>query len=521
MIRGLLVKEWKDHGLSVAIIVLLLLSLVLLMSRVPEFSEHGGSTFLILSYVLAYGGPLVTLTLATMLIHSEYRNRTCYFLAALPIHRRTILFVKYFVGLGAVLLLTVVLLVGAWYSGRNAEAMTPNFLFLLFAKSAVWMWFCWSVCFAHSFLGRYRIATAFALLIALSAVHDAGVSIGRFGPFDLISDRLAYERYVWPLRAFLEASALIVAMTLAGLAIGTTKDSEVTEKLSKRMSATERVVVTVLIIGASMGVSMWSVQEPRGVPVNLPGAIDFIDRGACVSMTAAVRLTTKAEDEALLAHGESASELLARVAEYLQCEKLAKVNIVHRRDFKFGEFTTCSETESEVGLLRLNVVVTPPSDPHLQAKLIEHVLNVRQRGRVHSDARGWVLQGFAAWLPLRQQVNTVSEFMKLRGQRSGAIEESVSASDLRAWLKYESTHAATDLGTCAGIGVMVLGNGDETARRRFLTSVLGYEAPKDARASLHDWLNPVEPCLKATTGDDFETFAAKWSHEIKAIEVPQ
>jgi hypothetical protein len=211
--------------------------------------------------------------------------------------------------------------------------MTPNFLFLLSAKSAVWMWFCWSVCFAHSFLGRYRIATAFALLIALSAVYDAGVSIGRFGPFDLISARFAYERYVWPLRAFLEALALIVAMTLAGLAIGTTKDSEVTEKLSKRMSATERVIVTVLIIGASMGVSMWSVQEPRGVPVNLPGAIDFIDRGACVSMTAAVSLTTKAEDEALLAHGESASELLARVAEYLQCEKLAKVNIVHRRDF--------------------------------------------------------------------------------------------------------------------------------------------------------------------------------------------
>ena len=521
MIRGLLVKEWKDHGFSVAIIVLLLLSLVLLICRVPDFSERGGSAFAILSEVLAFGGPLATLTLATMLIQSEYRNRTCYFLAALPIHRGTILLVKYLVGLGAVLLLAVGLLVGAWYSGRNAEAMTPNFLFLLFAKSAVWMWFCWAVCFAHSFLGRYRIATAFTLIIVLSAVQDAGVSIGRFGPFDLISDRFAYERYVWPLRAFLEASALIIAMTLAGLAIGTIRDSEVTEKLSKRMSSKERVIVTVLIIGALSGVFTWFFQEPRGVPVNLPGAVDFTDRGACVSMTAAVRLTTKAEDEALLAHGKSASELLARVAEYLQCEKLAKVNIVHRRDFKVGQFETHPEAESEVGLLRLNVLVTPPSDPNLQAKLIEHVLNVRQRGRLHSDARGWVLQGFAAWLPLRQQVNTVSEFVKLRGQRYGAIEESVSASDLRAWLKYESTHAATDLGTCAGIGVMVLGNGNETARRRFLTSVLGYEAPKDARASLHDWLNPVEPWLKATTGDDFETLAAKWSHEIKAIEVPQ
>ena len=100
MIRGLLVKEWKDHGFSMAIIVLLLLSLVVLMSRVPEFSENGGSAFAILGYVLAFGGPLVTLTLATMLIHSEYRSRTCYFLAALPIHRGTILFVKYFVGLG-------------------------------------------------------------------------------------------------------------------------------------------------------------------------------------------------------------------------------------------------------------------------------------------------------------------------------------------------------------------------------------------------------------------------------------
>ena len=521
MIRGLLEKEWRDHALSVAIMVLLLLSLLLLISRVPVFSETGGSAFWILSCVLAFGGPLVTLTLATMLIHGEYRNRTCYFLAALPIHRGTMLLLKYFFGLCAVLLLAFVLLVGAWYVGRNGEAMTPNFLLLLFAKSAVWMWFCWSVCFAHSFLGRYRIASAFTLIIVLLTAQEAGVPIGRFGPFDLISNRFSYERYVWPLRAFLEASALIVAMTLAGLAIGTMKDSELTEKLSKRMSARERVMVTVLLLGVLTGVSRWLFQVPRGVPVNLPGAIDFIDRGVCVSMTATVRLTTKAEDEALLAHGKSASELLARVAEYLQCEKLATVNIVHRRDFKFGQFETHPEAKSEVGLLRLNVLVTPPSDPNLQAKLIEHVLNVRQRGRLHSDARGWVLQGFAAWLPLRQQVTTVSEFMKLRGQPSGAIEESVSASDLRAWLKYESTHAETDLGTYAGIGVMVLGNGDETARRRFLTSVLGYEAPKDARASLHDWLNPVEPWLKATTGDDFATLAAKWSHEIKAIEVPQ
>ena len=520
MIRGLLEKECRDHAIALGVMAVLLLVTLLIMLMVPVFSETGGSAFSLLGELLSFLGPLAALILATGLIHSEFRHRTYLFLLGLPIHRVTLLSVKYGFGLCAMLLLATVLLAGAWWGGRNAEAMTPNFLWLLFAKSVGWMWCCWSVCFAHSFLGRYRIVTGFALVIGLFIAQNAGVLVSRFGPFALISDQFAYERYVWPIEAFGWTAVLIVGFSLAGFALGIIKDSEVTEKLSKRMSSRERVVVTVVVLGAITGLSIFS-QEPRGVPLNLPGAIDFSDRAANVSVVAAVSTPTKGEEEALAAHGKSAAKLLSAVAEYLECERLPRINIVHRRDFKANKFEIASESEGDIGLIRLNVLATPPSDLNLQTQLIEHVLGIRQRGRLHSDARGWVLKGFAAWMPLRGQVTSASDLVKLRGQGQTFVDESVSATDLSAWLKYASSREKIELGTSAGIGILVMGNGDEAARRRFLTGVLGYEAPHDARATLHDWLHPVEPLLKATTGDDFETLAAKWSREMKAIKVPQ
>jgi hypothetical protein len=394
--------------------------------------------------------------------------------------------------------------------------MSVNFCLLLFVKSVAWAWFCWAVCFAHGFLGKYRGWTGVLLISGLIWLQSMGiVSVTRSGPFELISDRFAYERFVWPVDALWVTGALITAMTLAGFAFGLIRDGTVAVMLSEKMSMREKIFFTFMAFAAVLGASKFQMQVDSEKPLSLPGSVDFKRGAAMVFAAAAVTDPTAEEQQAMTAHATAAGEMLEQIGVYLECKYLPPVYLIHRRDLDM-------DVDLEVGLkqveFRVNLLKVHPGDRNLQAGIIESVLSANQYNRLDSDTRGWLLQGFSAWFPVKAMAKTSAEFIKLPGHGKKPVVRTLSRWDLEHWLKTKERMTKAEQSTSAGLAMIVLGDYGDEPQRRFLAAILGYSAPKNAGATLHDWLHPVGGTLKSTTGSDLSSFAQKWTAAIQTEE---
>ena len=516
MIRGLLEKEYRQHSRLTVCILLIMMFGQLALTLNKFLNERGGSSFYMLSKLWFYIVPLVTLALGTAMVATEFRNKTQLFLEGLPMPRWVLLMVKYLIGLGIVLFCTAALLAGAWWNGRNAEVMSGNFCLLLFVKSVAWAWFCWAVCFAHGFLGKYRGWTGVLLISGLFWLQSMGiVSVTHTGPFELISYRFAYERFVWPVDALWVTGALITAMTLAGFALGLIRDGTVAAMLSEKMSMREKIVFTIMMFAAVYSILELKLQENSENSVNLPGAVDFKRGAAIVSAAAAEIDPTPEEQQALNAHATAAGEMLEQVGVYLECKSLPPLYLIHRRDF--NKKAECEVNFRRVGI-RVNLLKVDPGDTGLQTGILKSMLLANQCGRLDSDTRGWVLEGFSTWWPVRAVAKTPADFIKLPDCGEKPVVRTLCRWDLENWLKTKERMPEAEQSTSAGIAMIVLGDYGDEPRRRFLAAILGYSAPKNVAATLHDWFHPVGSTFESTTGSDLSSFAQKWTTAIQTEE---
>jgi hypothetical protein len=445
-------------------------------------------------------------------VSSEFRNRTQLFLEGLPMPRWLMLLVKYLLGLSLLITCTIVLLTAAWWKGRHAEAMTLNFSMLLLVKLVGWSWFCWAVCFAHGFLGRYRGWSGVGLVLGLILLQKiGGVLVSEFGPFDLISNRFAYERFVWPINALWITAALILGLTGAGFALGLARDTTLASMLSEKMSMREKTVFTIMVLGALFAVGTYQEKLESQKRLALPGAVDFHQGVATVSAAAAVIVPTPEEEQALEDQGRIVSEMLGQMAVYLDCKTLPPVFLIHRSDFKDSQVEVYTSESTKGVLVRYNFLTLKEVDAKLHSKLVRAVLMNHQWDRLSSDTRDWVVEGFAAWWPAREQAKTPEDFIKLRSSFGEPARREISGHDLKNWLKAKADLTSEQQATFTGLGIIALGDYGDDARKRFLSAVLAYSAPKDVRASLHDLFHPVEGILKSTTGADLNALAAKWN----------
>ena len=519
MIRGLLEKECRQHATLLVFIALLLVAGQLALVSNKFLGKAGGSSFFLLSQLWFYILPLAALVLGTGLVATEFRNKTQLFLEGLPMPRWMMLVVKYLLGLGIVSVCALALLAGAWWKGRDAEAMTVTFSLLLGVKSVAWAWFCWSVCFAHGFLGRYRGWAGVTLVLGLLLLEGmGGVMVTHFGPFELISDRFAYERFVWPVEALWVTAALITVLTLVGFAFGLVRDATVASLMSEKMSMREKVVLTSMMLAAMVAIGTLYEKSASQKPLHLPDSVDFKRGSATVSAAAAVTIPTAQEQQALTAHAMAAAELLGQVAAYLECESLPPVFLIHRRDFGVGITEVDDSQTPKRVLIRGNLLTTMPADADFQSRILASVLGVHQLGRLSSDTRGWVLEGFSTWWPVRETAKTAADFIKLPGHEGNLSVRTLRSGDLEVWLKTKERMTPAEQKTSTGLGMIALGDYGDEPRRRFLAAVLGYSAPKNVRATLHDWLHPVDRTLESTTGRNLAVLAQKWTSALQTAE---
>jgi hypothetical protein len=512
MIRGLLTKELRQHGLTFLFLFLVLLGALVLIAgnSVLRRATGGGFSAVLLLHTMYV--PLACLVLGQVLIATEFRQKTQLFLEGLPLPRWRMLAVKF--GLGLALLIGSVgsAIFVAWWTARNSEAMTPRFATLVALKSAGWVWFLYTLCFAHAFLGRYRVALALTILFVFFTLKGSAVPVGQFGPFALIDDRFAFERHILPVEALVTTGLLGLGLAALGFTLGLVRDASVASLLAEKMSSREKVFITFLVAAALMlGVFLFE-RYRTATPVRMPGATEAQHSVVRVMASAAVDAPSREETATIERVAKRAADELGALADYLGCKSFPPVFIVHRRDLAAGEWSNGDLKASQGVLVRANLTAAPFDEVSLHRWLVRETLLAHTGGLAGRERNAWALDGLAWWWPQRAEAAAAGEpFAAWLPEAKRAMPVDFSPRDLGRWLSLEKDAGESRARALAasGLGVLAQRHGAE-ARQRFLSAMFGAERPADSRGWIADVIRPRSRRFYAATGVREKDFVVEW-----------
>jgi hypothetical protein len=517
MIRGLLGKELRQHGFSLGFLLVLPFAGLILISNFGLLRRAGGAGFEAVRLLLYLFLPLACLVLGQLLIASEFRQKTQLFLEGLPLPRWRMLAVKFGLGLVLVLLTSILALAYVGWNARHTEAMTPRFAALLLSKSAAWAVFVYSLCFAHAFLGRYRLPFGVALVTGIAYCKGQNLPVTEFGPFALIDNRFAFERFVWPVEALAITGGLLLLFAALGFFLGLVRDATVAAMLAEKMSAREKVFLTLLTFVVLMVMGERLEHQKSSTPVQMPGAAEARHGPVQVLASAAVDAPSREETATLQRTANHVAAELGALADYLGCDSFPPIFIVHRRDLTAKDLLD-GELKPEQGVLVRTNLLAPGFKPEaLDAWLLRQTLNAHTHGIAGRERNVWVLEGLVWWWPRSKhgQVSAWDEALGAERERDSAPGANVTPAQLHAWLTLLKSRSVKSADVFAGSGLALIAERHGTAGlRRFLSDRYAQAQPADARAWWRDWLRPTSTRLRAATGLSEDAFTAEWRNAM-------
>ncbi len=522
MIRGLLTKELRQHGYTLTFLFVMLLGALALISGNSMLRRAFGGGFAGVQMLHHTYVPLVCLVLGQILIATEFRQKTQLFLEGLPLPRWRMLAVKFALGLVVLAGAVAAALFVAWQSARGSEALTPRFAALVALKSTGWVWFLYTLCFAHAFLGRYRMVFGVTLFFGFLALNGSGVRLSDFGPFALVDERFAYERYVFPSSALAVAGVTGLGLAVLGFALGLVRDASVASLLAEKMSAREKVAMTLIMV-AVMSLSAWLLDHYKtATPVRMPGAFEAQRGVVRVFASAAVDAPSREETAALERAAHRAAEELGALAEYLGCTSFPPVFIVHRRDLAAREYSNGELKPSQGAMVRVNLTAPGFDESSLHEWLVRAALGAHTGGLAERERNVWPLDGLAAWWPGRgdPQIDAGLDPTSSSLARK-AMPAEFAARNLDAWhsLRRDATQLRASALAETGLDVLAQNHGDE-ARQRFLAAMFREVRPADSRGWFGDVLRSRSSRLRAAAGVSEDEFVAEWRAALEALPAP-
>jgi hypothetical protein len=517
MTRGLVAKELRQHAFTLAFLFLVLLVGLAAIVGNSSLRRSVGVGFEAVHLLLCTFVPIACLVLGQVLIATEFRQQTQLFLEGLPLPRWRMLAVKFALGLGVLIAAVAAALYVAWLRARGAEAMTLRFATLLALKSAGWVWFFYTLCFVHSFLGRYRIPFGVALFFAWLGLNGAGVNIAAFGPFALVDQRFAYEREVLPVEELVVTAALGLGLAVLGFGLGLVRDATVASLLAEKMSSREKVFMTFLIVAMAMLGAYLFEHYKNSTPVQMPGATEARHGVVLVLASAAVDAPTREESAALEHVAKRAAEELGALADYLGCKTFPPVFIVHRRDLKGGEWSDGELKPTQGVLVRANLTDKAFDETSLHTWLVRQTLLAQSSGLAGRERHAWVLDGIGEWWPRRDRGLDDAWLAPARQ----AMPADFSARHLAVWFTLSRAAGEKPARELAATGLTIFGQRHGTdALRRFLSAMYVRAQPNDFRGWFSDILRPARSRLHSATGVDEKAFVAEWRAALATAPSP-
>lgn len=511
MIRGLIEKELRQHGYMLAFLGVILVAGLVLISGHGPLRRSGGGGFMVVLLLHYTFVPLGCVMLGQALIASEFRQKTQLFLEGLPLPRWRMLAVKFTLGL-ITLLGAVGIAIGlAWWKARHTEAMTPRFAGLLALKSAGWIWFCYSFCFAHAFLGRYRIIFGVAVLVGWIAAANSGVEMSAFGPFALIDPRFPYERLIIPREALIVTALLGGGLAAMGFSLGLVRDATVASLLAEKMSAREKVFMTMLVFTGLVIAGGVMERRKATAPVQIPGTIEARVGTVQVLTSAAVDAPTTAETQVLNETAQRVASELNALAQFLGCTSFPRVFIVHRRDLEADEFLNGDLKPNQGVLVRANLTDEDFVPSALEEWLVRETLLAHSGGLAARERNAWVLDGIAWWWIHSDHGTADALDADAQTSTREMMPADFASSHLRAWFSLRAKIGEEKARQLAGTGLAIVARrqGFE-ANQRFLSAMFSRDLPPDLRGWLRDVLRSTPARLQNTTGWTESDLTREW-----------
>jgi hypothetical protein len=459
---------------------------------------------------IASMGVLGALVLNHRLVVVEYQSRTQLFLEGLPVARWWMVLVKYWLGLGVLLLVaSAAIAVACLMAGRH-EIVSGRQVLILAARALSVVWLAHSLCFLMGLLGRYRLALYIGLGVCCAIIQEHKVvDLAHFGPVALLDGRFAYEAESFPWDALRMTWALSLAFMVLAFGLSLTWEGSVAALLAQKMSHREKVFIAALLAGLLFTGSVLS-DKAKKAPFDLlnvavasrPGVVVKVASGAGESDPRARRLADYVAAE------------LAAAREYLGAESLPAVFITARRDLDANRYERGELARSEGVHARANFFSRDWRDEDFLAWLMREVLAARTNERATLESRRWVLEAFGLfWTGRDHQTDSLARDRALALRALYGVAPGFTPRDLRAWLRY-SERVGGDIAAgvaWSGLKTLAKRQGPEGCQR-FLRAVLGTREPKDVRASLRPI--PWEQILREQSAVSAAIFFEQWQQEL-------
>jgi hypothetical protein len=477
----------------------------------------GGGGFDSVRLLLLFFFPLACLVLGQLLIASEFRQKTQLFLDGLPLPRWRMLAVKFGLGFLLMLLAAVMALAYVTWSARGTEAITLRFAALLLAKSSGWTAFLYTLCFAHAFLGRYRLFFGVAVLAGLVYCSILDLPIAEFGPFALIDFRFAYERFTWPTTALAITAGFVLLLTAVGFSLGLVRDATVAALLAEKMSAREKVFLTLCSLVVLFVSGEVYDRRKTFTPVQMPGAAEARHGAVHVLASAAVDAPSREETAALQRTADAVAAELGALTDYLGCNSYPPIFIVHRRDLAAKDLVH-GDLKWEQGLLvRANLTAKDFKIDALQEWLLRESLGVHTSGLADRERNAWAFDALQWWWPRSQHGTRTALDEAVQVEHATPTLPAFTPAEIRTWFSVRKTIGEDKADALAGSSLAVLAARHGLAGvQRFFTARFGGAEPNDVRAWWHDLIRPTPVRLRAATGVNEETVAADWRAAMTA-----
>lgn len=512
MIRALLEKELRQHAVTFAFLFALLLVGLAAINGNRFLNEFAGTGLEGMRLLLVTLVPLGSIMMGHVLIATEFGRKTQLFLEGLPLPRWRLLGIKYLLGLFVLAAGSAAALAIAFQSESESGALTSRYVMIVGAKTAIWLLFAYSVFFTHALLGRYRLPVAIATFLLLAYLGQKGLAVEQFPAFQLIDERFSYEAHHLPVRELWQTFGISAALVAVAFWIGLARDATLAGVLARRMSPREKLAFTFIIIAGIASLGYAIERQEHNEAVRMPGAVEW-ERGIIrVAGSAAVSAPSSAEQAAVQRIVPLVGTELERVAEYLGCQTMPSIFIVHRRDFKDGRIEK-GELKPKQGLmLRVNLT----SDSFLEDLFVEHVIwhvfNHKSSGRASAEANAWVLTGFPRWwVRTRTNLYKKEAHAAVKANQKPPEKVELTENSVKQWFTIERKLGSGRALAAAAVGLAILEKeyGQE-ACRRFLRSMLANDVPQDARGWLRDVINPMPRRFERITGASWPDFISQW-----------
>jgi hypothetical protein len=503
-------KELRQHWLPFGFLATLLALATTGMLVSQYFNGKSSSVFTGVRMLLSIALPASAMLICGRLVVAEYRSKTQLFLEALPLSRMRMIGVKYFFGLGALLLFVGALLATAgWMLGAH-EAMTLRFAAILASRAAACAWFWHSLFFTTGLLGRYRWPLMVILLLVTFAVDSmSGWEIQRFGPFELLNHEFGAERQHFPLAALKSTLASAAGISLVGFLLALVREGNVSALMAERMSHREKVFVAVVILGSLAAIGIFDDQRTKK-PYDLQGSAASEASGSTVKVAGP---TEHAKDLA----NELAVEMGA-LREYLAIERMPTVLVTHRADLDATKYERGELAKAEGFVVRANYAAPGFDRRRFLAWMIPELLDFRSHGRTALEPRRWVRDGFGEfWVRRAHLAAPLSADREVALRALYATPDGFRITNLAQWYRVRENLGEGVAGGLAWSGLKTIASvRGKDACREFLRGLFSAETPKNLKATFHDKSHPWQSVLKERAGLDLTELEQAWSEALEA-----